>query len=356
MHLSLRTTVLAVACTCSAVAQATPITTSHPLVDDMLYVDVAWAGERLVVVGDRGAIMWSEDRGTTWSMAETPDKVLLTAVCFADADRGWAVGHDATVLATTDGGKRWVRQYSDALHAGAAESESESDDYEDFGDPYAYDDEDYGSADQGGLALAPDTSGAPFLDILCGDGEHLIAVGGYGYTIESTDGGASWINRSQDMQNPDGWHFYAIERLGNASTLLVAGERGTLLRSRDNGVTWQKLDSPYSGTFFGITEGERILLVHGMQGQVWASRNGGDSWRQVRTGVTRAINAGAVLDDGTVVLAGASGSILVSHDNGNSLALQYLPDRASISGLVPLGDGALLMVGAEGIKTVTGIR
>src|SRR5690606_25126562 len=110
---------LILACACAVPALAAPLSPAHPLIDDMLYVDAARAGDRIVAVGDRGSIVWSDDDGRTWTMAVTPDEVLLTAVCFADENRGWAVGHDAVVLATTDGGKSWSRKYSDALGAEA---------------------------------------------------------------------------------------------------------------------------------------------------------------------------------------------------------------------------------------------
>ena len=36
------------------------------------------------------------------------ERTYLTAVAFADATHGWAVGDDGTILATTDGGATWT--------------------------------------------------------------------------------------------------------------------------------------------------------------------------------------------------------------------------------------------------------
>lgn len=334
-----------------APVHAASLSLDHPLIGSMTYLDAARAGVRVVAVGDRGSIVYSDDEGATWQQAATSSDVLLTAVCFVDARRGWAVGHDAVVLVTEDGGTSWTQQYSDVLGADPADVQEESAD-EDYDDYDNYDDYD----DYGDDAAMVDTSGAPFLDVFCGSHDHVVAVGGYGYVIESTDGGVSWVRRSSDMPNPDGWHLYDIARIPDTSTLLVAGEKGTLLRSRDNGASWQKLKSPYEGTFFGITVTEGVVLVHGMQGKVWATRDAGNSWRQIKTGVSRAVNDGVVLSDGTIVLVGSSGTVLVSHDNASSLALQYLPDRESVSGVVSLNDGGLLMVGDQGINIVHGIR
>ena len=49
-----------------------------------LLLDVASAGSRLVAVGQRGHIIYSDDQGKTWVQAKVPSRVLLTAVFFAD--------------------------------------------------------------------------------------------------------------------------------------------------------------------------------------------------------------------------------------------------------------------------------
>lgn len=324
-----------------------------PVVSALTYLDVTRAGVRVVAVGDRGNILFSDDEGETWQVATTPTQALLTAVCFADARHGWAVGHDAIVLATEDGGQTWTQQYADPLGGGADEAAGAEEDYENY-DDYGDDYDSYEEFDD--TPAVVDTSGAPFLDVHCESKERVIAVGGYGYVIETRDGGTSWQKRNADMKNPDGWHLYSIRRIPDTSTLLVAGEKGTLLRSRDNGASWQKLPSPYAGTFFGMTVTDSLVLVHGMQGKVFVSRDAGNTWRELRTGVTRAVNDGAVLSDGTIILAGQSGAVLVSHDNGNSVALQYLRDRATVSGLLPLSGGGLLVAGENGLRVVDGIR
>lgn len=322
-----------------------------PVVSALTYLDAARAGTRLVAVGDRGNILLSDDEGQNWSSANSPVGVLLTSVCFADAKHGWAVGHDAVVLGTSDGGQNWSLQYSDPF--GGTEDDIAQDDADNY-DDIDYDNyDDYGDEDS---VQAVDTSGAPLLDVMCESADRAVAVGGYGYFIETTDAGATWNKRNADMPNADGWHLYDIERVADTSTLFVAGEKGTLLRSRDNGVSWQKLVSPYGGTFFGITVAGDVVLIHGMQGKIFASRDGGNKWREVKSGVTRAINDGVVLSDGTIILVGQSGAVLVSHDNGNSVALQYLKDRETVSSLLPLTGGDLLMVGERGINVINGIR
>ena len=74
-----------------------------PLAVESLLLDGAVAGSRLIVVGERGHILISTDDGASWTQAEVPTRVLLTAVHMHDERIGWAVGHDAVILRTGDG-------------------------------------------------------------------------------------------------------------------------------------------------------------------------------------------------------------------------------------------------------------
>jgi photosystem II stability/assembly factor-like uncharacterized protein len=71
---------------------------------------VARAGHRIVGVGQRGHIVFSDDGGKRWTQARVPVSADLVAVSFPSARQGWAVGHDGVVLHTSDAGATWVRQ------------------------------------------------------------------------------------------------------------------------------------------------------------------------------------------------------------------------------------------------------
>lgn len=339
-------------------ALAAPMTSDSPRVQSMTWLDLARAGDgRIVAVGDRGNVIYSDDEGESWETGRTPVDVMLTSVCFADGQKtGWAVGHDAVVLTTSDGGATWSQQYSDPLggdepEGGAGEEEEFSDD---IYDDDIYSDDPYGEE----AAFGPDTSGAPLLDIWCDTPEHIVAVGGFGYLLESTDGGASWEKRMSAIDNPDGWHLYAIEPVPDSEgTVMIAGERGTLFRSRDYGNSWERLESPYEGSYFGATaaRGEAVL-VYGLQGNVWLSRDRGESWQRIKTGVSRGINGGTVLPDGTILLVGSSGVLLTSHDGGSSLSLRYTAERETLSAVMPLKQGGVIAAGEEGLQIIRDLR
>jgi len=84
-----------------------------PLAPHSLLLDVATAGDRLVAVGERGHVLYSDDGGRSWTQVPVPTRATLTGVHFEGADAGWAVGHDAVILRTLDGGLSWERvQYA----------------------------------------------------------------------------------------------------------------------------------------------------------------------------------------------------------------------------------------------------
>jgi hypothetical protein len=80
-----------------------------PLARESLMLDIAQVGDTFVVVGDRGHVLISEDQGRSWIQKRTPTRVPLTGVWFHDRNLGWAVGHDAVILRTEDGGETWCR-------------------------------------------------------------------------------------------------------------------------------------------------------------------------------------------------------------------------------------------------------
>ena len=78
-----------------------------PRATGSVLLDVTRAGQRLVAVGERGHVLYSDDNGQNWQQGAVPVSVTLTAVHFPGAQKGWAVGHDGVVLHSQDGGENW---------------------------------------------------------------------------------------------------------------------------------------------------------------------------------------------------------------------------------------------------------
>lgn len=182
-------------------AAADEYSTESAKASQSLLIDATHAGKRLVVVGDRGHILFSDDQGRTSTRARVPTRQLLTAVFFLDDKRGWAVGHDALVLASSDGGATWSKQFEDLPRE------------------------------------------APLLDVAFLDARHGFAVGAYGALLETTDGGQHWQDVAERLDNPDQLHLNGIAQVRDAG-LFIVGEQGGMFRSADNGQTSPRFKAP----------------------------------------------------------------------------------------------------------------
>ncbi len=278
-----------------------------------LMLDAAHAGARLVVVGDRGHILFSDDQGKTWTQARVPTRQLLTAVFFIDDKRGWAVGHDAQVLASSDGGATWTQQYQDISRE------------------------------------------APLLDVWFLDAQHGFAVGAYGALLETVDGGQHWQDVAERLPNEEQLHLNGITAVKDAG-LFIVGEQGSMFRSSDNGQSWTLVEGPYQGSLFGVigTAQPRTLLAYGLRGNLFRSSDFGDSWQPIELKAARGtlefgLASATLLEDGSLVLVGNGGSVLRSHDDGQSFSVFNRADRIALAGVSGLADGSLLLVGQGGV-------
>lgn len=291
------------------------------LITGILLLDAVNVNGRLLVVGERGRI-FIRDAGTPWRLAQTPaSSATLTTVFMADEQTGWAAGHDAVILKTTDGGQSWREVYSD-----------------------------------------PERE-APILDLWFADRDYGLAVGAYGLYLVTTNGGENWTDTGLRVVNageweepgadglePDDPHLNAIAA-DAAGHLYLAAEAGHLYHSEDSGQTWAALPAPYHGSFFGVLPmAEDSLLAFGLRGHLYRSDDGGASWVRIMTGTDDTLTAGLVRDDGSIVLTGMGGALLTSHDSGRDFALRKLPREHGYAAAAKFAGGDLLLVGDHGVE------
>ena len=278
---------------------------SMPLADASLLLDVVEEDGRMVAVGERGHVLLSSDNGLKWSQAAVPTRSMLNAAAAVKGGLIWAVGHDAVILHSTDGGETWTRQYYD-----------------------------------------PDEQ-SPLLDVWFENARHGIAVGAYGFFLETVDGGATWKHRYVDDEER---HWNAITECPDG-TLFVAAEFEPVFRSRDRGTTWEALATPYEGTFFNaLALSDGTLLIFGLRGNIYRSADQGDTWLHIKSDTTASLLNGLQCRDGSVVIVGLSGTILLSRDRGNSFVKANRPDRMAIASVIPFGAKGLLLSGEGGIR------
>ena len=196
------------------------------------------AGDRAVIVGDKGVVMSSTDKGTTWTRIQlTKDRKYLDLYGIAftpDGSRGWAVGDGGTIFRTDDRGTTWTMQ------------------------------------------TAPVNSA--LLKIAVIDAQKACAVGEHGVVICTEDGGANWTLKKFedlvlfDVVFTDPNHGWAV------------GEFSTTVRTIDGGKTWSIQTGgkrvvtfdPYFAIVFKSTNDGLVLGLNGIDMQ---TTDGGNTWK-----------------------------------------------------------------------------
>ena len=313
----------------------------------LLLTDAARIGNRVVAVGDRGYIVYSDSNGESWRRAKTPPGTpLLTAVFFLDAKIGWAVGHDSMILTSSDQGESWTKAFA------AADEQK------------------------------------PLMDVTFVDANTGFAVGAYGAFYATTDGGKTWTSRKllapskaatkaaapapapkkgkyesvggaqlaeadTGKGGDEDKHINAIINLGDKK-LFVAGEAGMLAKSDDGGNTWMKIASPYKGSFFGAIQAQNgAIVIYGLRGKIFRSTDAQlTSWKPVENKSVASLMGSTRLPDGAIVLAGLSGTALISRDNGESFSPIATGFTKALAAPLLGAPSAVLLIGEAGVREV----
>jgi len=194
---------------------------------------------------------------STSAGSATADAPALDAVQFTDGNHGWVVGAGA-ILATTDGGRTWTRQYSGAAAL----------------DQVDFTDAEHGWAAGRDTLLRTLNGGATWtaLPEPC-QGElssvHFVSPA-LGYAVAVTPGEAA-----SDSANDS-----ANDTAGEGAFTQAVG--GSLLRTTNGGQTWTALAgapaNPQSECFANAADGYLGTLGH-----IWRSTDGGQRWTLAMT-------------------------------------------------------------------------
>lgn len=297
-----------------------------PLASESLLLDITRNTDNFIVVGERGHVLRSVN-GIDWQQIDVPTLSTLTAITTL-GQNVWVVGHDATILKSTDSGATWRLQNRN-------------------------------------IELEK-----PLLDVLFFDNNHGIAVGAYGLFLRTQDGGESWLSELHaELLNPDDKEymdelkqedeaFYQQELLSilpninrvsaDGDILYMAGESGLLATSIDSGVSWQRMDIDYSGSFFDIqrTKSGRLFAA-GLRGNLYEWQL--DKWQALESGSTFTLNSIVSVDLNTSVVLGNNGAIVkITEDQ---VKFVQTDEGKSLINAEMLGD-KLLAVSEVGIKNV----
>jgi photosystem II stability/assembly factor-like uncharacterized protein len=313
-----------------------------PLASRSLLNGLGRADRRIVAVGQRGHILFSDDAGKTWQQASVPVSSDLVAVSFPTPTTGWAVGHDGVVLKSTDAGATWTRQL-DGYTAGAAMV-----DYYARGVAKDTDPKLAAAAADEAKRFAAQGSENPFLDVWFEDEKTGFVVGAFGLILRTTDGGSTWEPWLHAIDNPKALHLYAVRAIG--ADVYITGEQGLVLKLDRAAGRFRAVEVPYKGTLFGVSGNSRAVVVHGLRGTVLRSTDGGRSWQTVPTNLQVGLTASTVDADNRIFIVSQSGHVLISTDDGASFKAANIERPVPAAAVLALGRDAVVVAGPRGVE------
>lgn len=295
---------------------------------------VARAGDRLVAVGERGVIALSDDNGRNWRQAQVPVSVTLTAVHFNSSRVGWVIGHSGVVLRTDDAGEHWARRLDGksaaqlVLEAARREPRNEK-------------------ALAMAAQLVEDGPDKPFLDIHFVSDTHGYIVGAYGLLLRTDDGGANWRAWTMHVDNPQGLSFNAMA--GGSAGLYIVGEQGAVWRANHDGSHFERLDTAYRGSFFGVAvSDDGQVVAGGLLGNVYRSSDRGASWGKVDLDTRASVATIAADKGGDLIVASQRGELFRRRAGSQDFARMTDTVPMALTGFIQAADGSLVGVGFRG--------
>jgi len=332
--------------------------------------DISRAGERLVAVGARGLIIVSEDDGQNWRQAAVPVSATLTAVSFPTPDKGWAVGHAGTILHSDDGGSSWQlqfdgravnKQYLEFTRSERKKLQSEMDALQQSAGSTPADAsglllkkmerslEDAVYAEEDAQLALEGCPADPFLDVLFVSADTGFAVGAYGMIYRTEDAGTSWHAGYSGIENIDRYHYYSLAKAAGG-LLYLSGEAGLLYRSTDGGLSWERLESLYDGSLFGVVAQDDYVIAFGLRGNIFRSDDRGYAWSRVDNSSENSLYGGSVLADDSVLLLGSAGLVLRAQNAGATFRPFNDSGRTTFSAAIGGRGGEVWAVGMNGLR------
>lgn len=296
------------------------------------------AGKRVVSVGQRGHIVYSDDDGKNWIQASVPVSSDLLSVHFPSPLKGWVVGHDGVVLNSIDGGATWTKQF-DGFAAAKL-----------LGKYYT---EHSGIVDtvmqDTFKRYAAEGADKPFLDVWFENESTGFIVGAFGLIFHTSDGGQNWEPWLSKVENSQFLHLYSIRPIGQ--DVFISSEQGLLFKSDGKAVDrFRVVKTPYNGTLFGVVGNSRVVIAFGMRGNIFRSLDRGGNWQKIATEEQTAILGGNVMSDGRIVLVTQGGNVLLSSDDGATFTPVKHDKNVSYNAVVDIDKNLLALAGLSGVN------
>jgi len=272
-----------------------------------LFQAVARDQDTVITVGGMGAIVQSTDGGDNWIRTTLPGKPFLIDITVCP-DGGFHAIEKTDGLWSIQADGSWARQALPEMT-----------------EPQA---------------------------MTCDSNNVIWVTGGFSTIIHSVDAGASWESWTID----EDLYLTTIQFVDDGHGI-ATGEFGTVLLTADSGVSWDRADDlpdsfyPQS-TYFSSPETGWVV---GLNGTIWATGNGGQSWQHAPSGTNIPLYGISGFGD-TLVAVGENTTILYQSPGDSSWKLLdgAVKSRTYLRGIIGMGGNQFIAAGGGGaLFTVT---
>ena len=178
-------------------------------------------------------------------------------------------------------------------------------------------------------------------------GKSLVVVGERGHILISRDGGGSWAQAEVPTRSTLTAVYFHDEKLGWA-----AGHDAVILRTRDGGTSWERVhwapeaEAPFLDLWFAdATNGFAV----GAYGRCFVTADGGTTWTERRVSEEDFhLNQIARAASGRLYIAAESGQVFRSDDGGVNWSQTDTAYSGSFFGILPLENASVLVFGLRG--------
>ena len=224
---------------------------------------IGWTG------GGYGTILKTIDGGSNWITQEIGNELWVSDIFIANQDTVWVATFNGPLLHTTNGGEDWINSN---ITSATIFSICFAD--ENKGTAVGYGSRIFNTFD-GGLNWVQDSISLieNFTDIFFVDGNNGWMVGDFhGNLLKTTDGGSSWDLIFTFLDGMNSIYFI------NEYTGWAAGLYGQTFKTTDGGITWHpQLNNFFIGTLKSIFFADSLNgWTVGSNGSIWKTTNGGE--------------------------------------------------------------------------------
>lgn len=282
------------------IAQSTSSTTSEFFSVAFVDAQTGWT------VGMNGTILKTTNGGVTWIAQPSGTTLWLYSVAFVDAQTGWIVGMNGTILKTTNGGATWIAQSSGTNRRLGSVT------FIDAQTGWAVGDWIILKTTDGGITWTAQASAYQFYSVVFVDARTGWAVGAGGTVVKTSDGGKTWESQSSGATS----YLWSVVFL-DAETGWAVGRGGTIIKTTDGGATWISQSSGTASELWSVAfvdakngwaVGEKGTILRTADGGVtWITQTSGTSWGLFAVAFADA-RTGWVLGAWTILKTGDSGT------------------------------------------------